>query len=157
MFIFQKKKSCSINKMLFDYRCITTFAKYIFEKWTDFIDLNKEKQKFIQLVFRNSLISFKRSSIIKGYFDINVTNRFTRWLTFHWQAFCLVDKNGFFSFRWNGSKLSRIIQSPIRWVVTDDFDLQSNTFWFWRLSMILNSVWQTLSGMTVVVTREGSI
>jgi hypothetical protein len=78
---------------------------------------------------------------------------------------CSIGVDRLFSFRWNGSELSRIIQSPIRWVVTVPFDLCSNIFCFWWFSMILTdgdgddlTVWQysmghILSGMSVVVTR----
>ncbi len=86
---------------------------------------------------------------------------------FSWLTDCSIGVDRSFSFRWNGSELSRIIQSPIRWVVIMPFDLCSNIFCSWRFSMILTNgvgvgvgfnAWQysvghTLSGMSVVVTR----
>ncbi len=84
-----------------------------------------------------------------------------------WLSNCFIGVNRSFSFRWNGSELSLIIQSPIRWVVTIPFDLLSNIFCFEGFSMTFTNgvgvgvdfaVWQysighILSGMSVVVTR----
>jgi hypothetical protein len=82
---------------------------------------------------------------------------------------CSIGVDRSFSFRWNGSELSRMIQSPMRWVVTMPFDLFSNIFCSWRFSIMLTNgfgvglvVWQysvghILSGTSVVVTRGVAI
>jgi hypothetical protein len=86
---------------------------------------------------------------------------------FSWLTVCFIGVNRSFSFRWNGSELSLIIQSPIRWVVTIPFDLLSNRFCFWWFSMkfiggvgigVGFTVWQysvgpVFNGMNVVVKR----
>jgi hypothetical protein len=79
---------------------------------------------------------------------------------FSWLDNCSIDDDRSFSFRWNGSERSRIIQSPIRWVVTGLADFVCNGFSMMLMDGVGGdfvvwqySVWHTLSGMSVVVVR----